>query len=257
MKQTLCVVVLSLASLLGAGCGSRESQGGPAGPGGAPGGGIPCDSGDGAAVIKGKASFEGEVPEAKKLSAESDPVCAAMHKDGVPAEDVKVKDGALANVFVWVKKGLTTKYPAPTEAKVLTQSQCRYEPHVMGLQVGQPLTIKNQDETMHNVHSLPRSNQEFNFAQTKKGDEATKKFSIQEVMVKFKCDAHGWMSAYVGVVNNPFYAVTAEDGTFEIKGLPAGEYVIGAWHEKFGTQELTVKVGDKETQTANFTFKAN
>lgn len=234
--------------------GTRTTQGGPAD---APAGDVLCDAGSGESVVKGKATFEGAVPEAKKLTTDSDPYCAALHKEGLAAEDVKVKDGALANVFVWVKSGLTTKYTAPAEAKVLLQKGCRYEPHVLGIQVGQPLCIRNEDDTMHNVHSVPKRNTEFNFAQTKKGDETTKKFSAAETMVKFKCDAHGWMSAWVGVVNNPFYAVTAEDGTFEIKGLPAGDYVLGAWHEKFGTQELTVKVGEKDTQILNVTFKGN
>lgn len=246
---------VTFALLAVAGCGAPTSQGGPASPNGSTGGDYRCDGTPEGSAIKGKISFEGTAPEAKKVAVDADPVCAGLHKDGLMTEDVKVKDGALANVFVWVKKGVTGSYPAPKEAKVLTQHGCRYEPHVMGIQVGQPLTVHNDDETMHNVHSLPKLNEEFNFAQTKKGDETTKKFSSAETMVKFKCDAHGWMSAWVGVVKHPFYAVSGEDGTFEIKGLPAGEYVLGAWHEKYGTQELTIKVGDKDTQTANFTFK--
>ena len=249
-------LAVSLALLAAAGCGAPASQGGPASPQGSKGGDYLCEGGAEGSTIKGKISFEGAVPEAKKLAVDSDPLCASLHKDGLFAEDVKVKDGALANVFVWVKKGVTGSYPAPKEAKILSQKACRYEPHVLGIQVGQPLTIHNDDDTMHNVHSLPKLNEEFNFAQTKKGDEATKKFSSAETMVKFKCDAHGWMSAWVGVVKHPFYAVSAEDGTFEIKGLPAGEYVLAAWHEKFKTQELTIKVGEKDSQTASFTFKA-
>ena len=75
-------------------------------------------------------------------------------------------------------------------------------------------------------------------------------------MVPFKCDVHGWMNAYVGVVEHPYFAVTDKDGKFSLKGLPPGTYTIEAWHEKLGTQTAKVTLGAKETKDANFSFKA-
>jgi hypothetical protein len=64
------------------------------------------------------------------------------------------------------------------------------------------------------------------------------------------------MYAYANVVNHPFYAVTKEDGTFEIKGLPAGTYTIEAWHERLGTQTQQVTIADGSPNvTAAFSFK--
>jgi carboxypeptidase family protein len=81
-------------------------------------------------------------------------------------------------------------------------------------------------------------------------------FMTPEVMVRFKCDVHNWMSAYVGVMSHPFFAVTNDRGAFDISGLPPGTYTLEAWHERFGTQTQKVTVGDRQSQTASFTFKA-
>jgi hypothetical protein len=121
---------------------------------------------------------------------------------------------------------------------------------------GQPLEVVNSDETMHNVHALPMANQEFNYGQRFKGERLMKSFSVPEVMVRFKCDVHGWMAAYVGVTAHPFFAVSDAEGRFEIKGLPPGTYTVGLWHEKLGTQEQKITIGPKETQTLNYTVSA-
>jgi plastocyanin len=166
------------------------------------------------------------------------------------------KDGGMANVFVWIKKGLEgKKYDPPKDAVELDQVGCRYTPHVLGVMVGQTLKIKNSDDTMHNVHALSSANPEFNFGQAKKGAEADKVFTSAEFF-RIKCDVHGWMSAWVGVMPHPFYVVTGEAGTFELKDLPAGEYEVEAWHEKLGTLQQVAKVGEKESKEISFTFKA-
>jgi hypothetical protein len=126
---------------------------------------------------------------------------------------------------------------------------------VMGLMVGQPLQILNSDPTLHNIHAVPTSNQEFNTGQPIQGMKTDHMFTAKEIMVPFKCDVHGWMNAYAGVLDHPFFAVTGEDGTFSIKGLPPGTYTIEAWQEKLGAQTQSVTVAAKETKDANFTFK--
>ena len=165
-------------------------------------------------------------------------------------------DGGLANVFVYVKDGLGNYvFEVPTESAKIDQQNCRYHPHVLGLMVGQPLQIVNSDDTLHNVHGLPRDNKEFNQGQPIQGMKMTHTFSTKEVMIPFKCDVHGWMNAWIGVLDHPYYAVTPTNGTFSLKGLPPGTYTIEAWHEKLGTQTQTVTVGEKETKDVAFTFK--
>jgi hypothetical protein len=131
-----------------------------------------------------------------------------------------------------------------------------YTPRVFGMQAKQPLKIKNDDDTLHNVHALPTKSKEFNIGQPNKGMETTRTFAEPEVMVKFKCDVHPWMAAYVGVLPHPFFSTTGADGAFAIKGLPAGTYEIEAWHEKYGTQTQKITVADGEAKALAFTFKA-
>lgn len=214
-----------------------------------------ADSGE----IKGKVTFDGAVPKIKKIKVDADPKCAEMHGDAplMSQEVVIGENNALQWVFVYVKTGLEGKtYQKPDKEVMIDQKGCHYEPHVFGMMAGQKLVIRNSDPTLHNIHALPTLNKEFNIGQPNQGMETAKTFTQPEVMVKFKCDVHPWMSAYVGVVAHPFYAVSGADGTFSIKGLPAGEYEIEAWHEKYGKQTAKVKVGDGESKEASFTFKA-
>jgi hypothetical protein len=106
------------------------------------------------------------------------------------------------------------------------------------------------------VHALPKANAEFNQGQPVQGFRTTRTFTTPEVMVRFKCDVHSWMAAQVGVVAHPYFAVTKDDGSYEIRNLPPGTYTIEAWHEKFGTQIAKVTVADKQAQTVPFTFTA-
>ena len=164
---------------------------------------------------------------------------------------------SLENVFVYVKDGLGNyAFDVPTQPATIDQKDCRYHPHVFGMRVGQPLEIINSDPTLHNIHALPKSNQEFNTGQPIQGMKTTHTFTAKEVMVPFKCDVHGWMNAYVGVVNHPYFAVTDKDGKFELKGVPPGTYTIEAWHEKLGTMTQSVTLGQKDSKEINFTFKA-
>jgi plastocyanin len=213
----------------------------PAGAGGA--------AAKGSGSIAGKISFAGTVPAPEKIKVSADPYCQNQHKDGLERKVVDVKDGGLKDVLVYVKSGVTGTFPPPTDAVELDQTGCMYKPHIVTLQVGQPLKIVNNDETLHNIHPRPTANQEFNIGQPRKGMESTKTFDKKEIMIPVGCDVHPWMRAYIAVLDNPFFAVTDEDGKYEIKGLPAGEYEVEAVHEKLKTQsgKITVKDGEKAT----------
>jgi plastocyanin len=195
----------------------------------------------GSASIAGKISFAGTAPAAEKVKVSADPFCQKEHKDGLERKTVDVKDGGVKDVFVYVKSGVTGTYPAPTEAVELDQQGCMYKPHLIAVQVGQPIKIKNSDETLHNIHPRPAVNQEFNIGQPRKGMESTKSFDKKEVMIPVGCDVHPWMRSYLSVLDHPFFA--------EIKNLPPGEYEVEAVHEKLKSQtgKLTVKDGEKAT----------
>jgi len=209
-----------------------------------------------AASVTGKVAFEGTAPEQAKINLAADPNCAAFHPDGLLSEEVVVNpNGTLKDVFVYVKEGLEGKtFTPPTNPATLDQKGCHYTPHVFGIQVNQPLEIINSDNTLHNVHSLAKGNKEFNLGMPIQGMKLKKSFTKPEVMVKFKCDVHPWMASYIGVLEHPFYGVTSTDGTFEIKDLPPGNYVIEAWHEKYGAQSQSVTV-DAAGTNANAEFK--
>lgn len=212
----------------------------------------------GTASIKGAVRFEGTPPPAKTVTMGADPNCKASHPDGATIEEVAVNsDGTLRHVFVYVKEGLAGQtFAPPAEPTVLTQHGCLYEPHVVGVQVGQPLEVRNSDPTIHNVRATATQNQPFNFAQPKQDMRTTKMFDKPEVMIKLGCNIHPWMRGYVGVVAHPFFAITGVDGSFTLSGLPAGTYTIEAWHELYGTQTQTVTVADHEEQALAFTYQS-
>jgi plastocyanin len=212
-----------------------------------------------AADIKGTVTVNGTVPANPQIKMNADPVCARQVTTPQMMETYAVgSDGkSLGNVFVYVKDGLgNLTFDPPKEPARIDQKDCRYHPHVFGLQVGQPLEITNSDPTLHNIHAMAKNNREFNNGQPLQNMKTTHTFTAPEVMVPFKCDVHGWMNAYVGVLNHPYFAVTDTSGSFSLKSLPPGTYTIEAWHEKLGTQTQTVTIGAKETKDISFTFTA-
>ena len=209
-----------------------------------------------AASVRGVVKYDGAVPKFKEIKMDADPLCQVQHSEAVFPQTLVLGEGStMANVFVRIKSGLPARqYPAPAEPVVLNQKGCFYEPHVLGVMVGQPLKILNPDGTLHNVHAMSKVNPEFNLAMPKFRTETTKTFDKEEFMFAFKCDVHPWMLAWVAVMPHPFFAVTPPNGTFTIDNLPAGTYEIEAWHEKLGTQTASVTVAEGDSKEVNFTF---
>ncbi len=243
------VVLLGVFACGGSGSGQ---------PGSTPGGGTAKVDAATTGSIAGKVAIEGPVPPNTVVQMGSDPVCAGANKDGAATETFVVDGGGLENVFVYIKDDLGAKYAFETPATPvkIEQKGCHYVPHVAGIRAGQPLEISNDDSTMHTVHGMGHSNQEFNFSQPLPGIKNTVALTTTEVLLPVKCDVHPWMHAYIGVVNHPFFVVSAGGGKFNLRDVPPGTYTVDAVHEKLGTQSQTVTIGAKENKEITFTFKA-
>ena len=259
-KRSFAVLSLTLALFA---CGGEapapeaEAPAAEAPAAGAPSGELTTVDPAQAATVTGKIMLEGEAPQPARLNLGADADCQAMHSEPLFSEQVVVnEDGSLRNVFIYVKSGLEGKSFAPSSDIVaIDQKGCVYQPHVVGVQVGQTLRVTNSDATLHNVHPLPRTNNEFNKSQSAGAGPIDTTFTKPELMIPVKCNIHPWMRAYINVADSPFFAVTGENGTFTIKGLPPGEYTIEAVHEKYGNQEAKVIVGAGESATVDLKFQ--
>ena len=216
-------------------------------------------------TVTGVVSFNGTAPAPKKIDSSADPVCGQRNPN-LETEDTVVKDGKLANAFVYIKDGTTTdgkkvgdfKWDTPTTAAVLDQNGCHYRPHVLGVQTNQKISITNSDPTTHNIHPTPKQNPEWNQSQPNGAAPIEKSFARYEVLVPVKCNQHPWMKSYIGVMKTPFFAVSAENGSFTIKGVPAGTYTLAAWHEGGAdgtTKTVQVTVPANGSATADFAFE--
>jgi len=248
------VVAPALMLLVMAGCGGGDG-GGASGGGGGAAVENPVDAAT-AGNIAGSIVFEGDAPSMAAIDMAGEAECAEKHSSMPMVQEVVVNDnGTLANVFVYVKEGLENlTFPVPGPA-LLDQDGCVYIPHVLGVMVGQDITIKNSDDFLHNINASPSINRGFNSSQPLQM-ETTRSFRSAEVMVPLRCDVHGWMNAYIGVVDHPFHSVSDGSGAFSLSTLPPGEYVIEAWHETYGTQTQTVTVTTGQTAEVTFTFSS-
>ena len=210
-----------------------------------------------AGTISGSIQYVGRKPPRKAIDMSGDPACVEAHKGKAYDESLLVSPkGGLANAFVYIKSGLEGKsFETPSTPATLDQRGCWFTPRVLGLETNQPLAISNSDPVTHNVHPMAQSNREWNHSQGAGEPVITRRFPRPEVMIPVKCNIHSWMHCFIGVVDHPYFAVSAADGTFTIPNIPPGDYVLEAWHEKLGTKELKVTVAPSGQQQVNFEFK--
>ena len=211
------------------------------------------------AAITGRVTLEGTPPAAKPIDMSAEPYCAKLNSGPVfPQQVVTGNSGSLANAVVYIKD-FPADYivDAPGATATLSQRGCMYEPHIIALRTGQTLEIKNEDQATHNVLAMPEQNPKWNRSETPGAAPIEETFAAPELAIPVRCNVHPWMKSYVFVFSHPYYAVTGKDGQFELKNLPPGTYTIEAWQEKYGKQDATITVGQKESKPMNFKFSAD
>jgi len=213
-----------------------------------------------ASDITGTVTLKGTPPAEKEITPlKDDPNCGKLHTT-VPTTHFYVvgPKGELADVVVSLNgiSGQSTGASAPSVT--LDQKGCEYLPPIQAVQTGQKILVNNSDPVLHNVHTLPAvaGNDEKNQAQAPNGPPLTFVFSKPENFLKFKCDVHPWMFAWISVFDHPYFAVSGKDGSFKIANVPPGKYTLQAAHRKAGTatQQIEVKAG--ETAKLDFTLEA-
>jgi plastocyanin len=259
LAPSALALAAALVALLSLGACTKKEAPAPSPPPGAPAPGAPApapaaDIKPGANPIKGTVKLNGTAPEMKMLKREADPFCGR-----VPMKDEEVlvgPGGGLRNVLLRLTKGVTGSYPPPQTRALIDQTDCMYRPRVQAIIAGQPISIKNSDQTLHNVHTYKGASTIFNQAEIPGMPPMVRQLDAAGQIVKFKCDVHPWMTGYVAVSPHPFFAVTGDDGGFTIADVPAGTYTIEAWHERFGTTTAEVTVTADKPGTVDLALTA-
>jgi plastocyanin len=209
-------------------------------------------------TIRGHVRLTGKLPGNPIIRMAVDPMCSKINagKRVIQEYVVAAIDGSLANVFLRLKGNLP-QAPIPSEPVVIDQRACIYMPRVVGVRVGQTVQVKNSDALLHNVEALSGKNNGFNIAQPRSGMVYEFKPKNEEVMLHLTCGVHRWMNAYIGIVTNPYFAISDTKGTFQIERVPPGTYTIEAWHERFGTVSKTITVKAGAVAAVDFTYASN
>lgn len=208
-----------------------------------------------AGTISGVVRFAGEAPARIPIDMSADPAC----KQPYLTEQIVVSDQLLANVYVYIKSGAPNYNAKPNAPAVrLNQKGCRYSPHVIAVQQGGYVTFINSDPTVHNIHTMPSEpgTESIDISEPAGSAPRTQVFPTPEVMLPVRCNNHPWMSAFINVAPNPWFALTGVDGKFTISGVPPGTYTLAAVHEKLGEQDVQITVPPKSAAQASFTFAA-
>ncbi len=212
----------------------------------------------GSGSVAGTVRLTEPAPEIRPIVLEAEHHCAKIAGRRLPQEEVVTgPGGGLANVFVRLEgTGLAAAAgPAAAKTVLIEQRGCIFLPRMVGARAGQTLRVVNLDDAYHNVRSVSEAGDDFNISQPFSGMEFDFRLAAEQKMLRLRCDAHPWMRAFVGVVGHPWFAVTAEDGRFELAGVPPGSYEVELWHERFGTLRGPVSVAAGAVATADFAFE--
>jgi plastocyanin len=213
-----------------------------------------------AGEITGTVTLKGTPPKEREITPlKEDPNCGKLHAE-MPTTHFYVvgSKGELADAVVSLEGVGGQSAGASAPAVTLDQHGCEYSPQILAVQTGQKIVIKNSDPVLHNVHDLPTAagNKEQNMAQMPGGAELSFTFAQPEDFLKFKCDVHPWMFAWVSVFDHPYFAVSAKDGTFKIENVKPGKYTLKVAHRKAGTATQSIEVKDGEPAKVDLTLEA-
>ena len=200
--------------------------------------------------------FSGTPPVMPNIDMSANPMCERQHHAPQKSEQAIVNaDGTLRNTFVWISDGLpNARWAPPPNPVKLDQNGCVYRPHVLGVMTGQEIEIENSDPLNHNVHAESTINASWNESQPPRAEKKFKRFDLQEILFPVTCSVHPWMRSYIAAVAHPFFAVTGDDGTFTLKGVPPSAYTLEAIHEKYGRKQAPVTIRPSESKAVTFTF---
>ena len=207
-------------------------------------------------TIKGRVTLSGKLPGNAVIRMGKDPMCARINRGKQVVQEIVAATlkGELANVFVSLQ-GSFPVTQAPAAPVTIDQQACIYLPRVVGMQVGQTLQVRNSDGLLHNVHSTsPVKENAFNIAQPLAGMVNQFRLKEEPGMLRLGCDVHSWMTAYVAVVNHPYYAVSDRAGVFQIGDVPPGRYAIQAWHERYGVLKQMIEVRPRSVASLDFAY---
>jgi len=209
--------------------------------------------------ITGKITLKGTPPPSPEMPMKADQFCGkGLAENPRMPFFVVAKDGGLADTVIVLKSVSGKSTGASAAQHLIDQVACQYTPYVSAVQTGQKIAVRNSDPFLHNVHPTPAvpGNPESNKAQMAKSPDLMFTFEKPESLLRFRCDIHPWMFAYVSIVDHPYFAVSGKDGKFTIKNVPDGKYTVEAKHRKAAnegvTKDIEVKGG---TVTVDFTFE--
>ncbi len=212
-----------------------------------------------AATIKGKVVFKGDADKYKPRPIEvpSDSKCTPgtpLFTEGVVL-NLDTTPVTVRNAVVSIKEGpVDRRYRHLQGPQLMETKNCRFDPHVVALLAELPIDVRNEDPVAHNVHFMAKKNREHNFTIPKKGMQMSVVMEAEDP-IEIKSDRCPWMGAWILVFDHPYFVITEEPGTFKFDGVPAGKYVLEAWHETFGKQTATVEVAAGETKEVDFTYE--
>jgi hypothetical protein len=209
----------------------------------------------GGGTLVGHVKLSTPAPPNPAISMGADLKCLEINNGQHVAQEMVLRDpdGGLRNVFVLLQGTFPPSAP-PTQPVIIEQQGCVYHPRVQGAQIGQTLIVKNDDDTLHNIHSLSTKGNLFNTGQPKAGLEFKYALKAEEVMLRVRCDVHPWMTGYLGIVSHPYFAVTGAQGAFTIANIPPGHYTVQAWHERFGTTTQAVDIKADAATVVDFSY---